>query len=67
MTPATTRRGDTIANVSDQALFEMGDAAAHAVLTLAKSKTGLDPDGSRVGQRSASGVEMANKGHVATR
>ena len=58
---------DTIANVSDQALFEMGDAAAHAVLTLAKSKTSLYPDGSRVGQRSASGVEMANKGHVATR
>jgi Zn-dependent M28 family amino/carboxypeptidase len=60
---------DTIANVNDQALFEMGDAAAHAVLTLAKSKTGLYPDGSRVGQRSAeaSGVEVANKGHVATR
>ena len=58
---------DTINNLSTKALFEMGDAAAHAVLTLAKSKTGLFEDGSRVGQRSASGVELANKGHVAIR
>ena len=41
---------DDINNLSTKALFEMGDAAAHAVWTLAKSKTGLFPDGSRVGQ-----------------
>ena len=58
---------DTINNLSTKALFEMGDAAAHATLVLAKSKTGLFEDGSRVQQRSASGVEMANKGHVAVR
>ena len=29
----------------------MGDAAAHATLTLAKSKSGLFEDGSRVAQR----------------
>ena len=38
---------DTINNLSTKALFEMGDAAAHAVWTLAKSKSGLYPDGSR--------------------
>ena len=34
---------DDITNLSTQALFEMGDAAAHAVWVLAKSKTGLYP------------------------
>ena len=38
---------DTINNLSAQALYELGDAAAHATLTLAMSKTGLFPDGSR--------------------
>ena len=38
---------DTINNLSTQALNELGDAAAHATLTLARSKTGLFPDGSR--------------------
>lgn len=37
---------DTINNLSTQALFEMGDAAADAVLTMALSKAGLFPDGS---------------------
>jgi Zn-dependent M28 family amino/carboxypeptidase len=37
---------DTIANVSSQALFELGDATAHAVMTLARTRTGLNPDGS---------------------
>jgi Zn-dependent M28 family amino/carboxypeptidase len=57
---------DTVNNLNTKALFEMGDAAAHAVLTLAKSKEGLFEDGSRVGQRSA-GVKLANKGPVAAR
>ncbi len=37
---------DDITNLNSQALFELGDAAAHATLTLALSKTGLFPDGS---------------------
>ena len=36
------------------ALNEMGDAAAHATLTLAKSKSGLYPDGSRKAARDKS-------------
>jgi len=44
---------DDITNLSTRALFELGDAAAHATLTLARSKEGLFEDGSRVGQRSA--------------
>ncbi len=37
---------DTISNLSTKALFEMGDAAAHATLTLARTKTGFFEDGS---------------------
>ena len=59
---------DDINNLSTKALVEMGDAAAHATLTLAKSKTGLFEDGSRVGQRSAkAGVKMAGRGHAHVR
>jgi hypothetical protein len=36
------------------ALNEMGDAAAHATLVLAKSKSGLYPDGSRKSARDKS-------------
>ncbi len=42
---------DTISNVNTAALNEMGDAAAHATLTLARSKSGFFEDGSRVGKR----------------
>ena len=38
---------DTMTNLSTAALNEMSDAAAHATLTLAKSKSGLYEDGSR--------------------
>jgi Zn-dependent M28 family amino/carboxypeptidase len=38
---------DTINNLNTKALSELGDAAADATLTLARSKTGLFPDGSR--------------------
>jgi Zn-dependent M28 family amino/carboxypeptidase len=41
---------DTINNLSDKALSELGDAAADATLTLALSKTGLFADGSRHAQ-----------------
>ena len=37
---------DTIANVNTEALGEMGDAAAHAVRLISRSKTGLFEDGS---------------------
>ncbi len=37
---------DTITNVNPTALYELGDAAAHAVLTLAQTRSGFFPDGS---------------------
>jgi Zn-dependent M28 family amino/carboxypeptidase len=37
---------DTITNLNTDALNELGDAATHAVYTLAVTKTGLFPDGS---------------------
>jgi len=46
---------DTINNLNSKALSELGDAAAHATLTLALSKTGLYPDGSRHAQAKVSG------------
>ena len=59
---------DTITNLNTKALFELGDAAAHATLVLAKSKSGLYEDGSRVGQRSAkAGVKTAEQGDTAAR
>jgi Zn-dependent M28 family amino/carboxypeptidase len=39
---------DTINNLSTRALSEMSDGAAHAALTLARSRTGFFEDGSRV-------------------
>jgi Zn-dependent M28 family amino/carboxypeptidase len=43
---------DDINNLSTRALFEMGDAAAHATMTLARSRTGFYEDGSfRAGAR----------------
>lgn len=39
---------DTIDNLSTKALSELGDAAAHAVLTLARTRSGFFEDGSRV-------------------
>ena len=38
---------DDIHNLSTKALFELGDGAAHAVLTLAKTKSGFFEDGSK--------------------
>ncbi|HEX5906830.1 MAG TPA: M20/M25/M40 family metallo-hydrolase, partial [Propionibacteriaceae bacterium] len=46
---------DTISNLNSKALSELGDAAAHATLTLALSETGLFPDGSRVAQVKVTG------------
>lgn len=45
---------DDTSNLNEQALFELGDAAAHATFVLATSKSGIYVDGSRVAaQRSA--------------
>ena len=44
---------DTINNLSPAALNELGDAAAHAVYTLAVTKTGFFPDGSLRAARKA--------------
>jgi Zn-dependent M28 family amino/carboxypeptidase len=41
---------DTINNLSTKALSEMSDAAAHAVMTLARTRSGFFEDGSRVGR-----------------
>jgi Zn-dependent M28 family amino/carboxypeptidase len=59
--------GDTINNLSTKALFEMGDAAAHAVLTLAKSKTGFFEDGSRMARKSVSSESFDYRGSHAVR
>ncbi len=44
---------DTINNLNTKALSELGDAAAHAVMTLARTKSGLFEDGSRMANRAA--------------
>jgi len=54
---------DTINNLSTKALSELGDAAADATLTLALSKTGLFPDGSRHAKAKVTG--KAAKGGLA--
>ena len=59
---------DDITNLSTKALFELGDAAAHAVWVLAKSRTGLYPDGSRVAQTTkVAPADLAWKGHAQIR
>ena len=55
---------DTINNLSTQALFELGDAAAHAVLTLGMSKAGLYPDGSRSAPTPKRAAQAPQKGHT---
>ena len=42
----------------------MSDAAAHAVLTLAKSKSGLFPDGSRKAARDKKHARKFDGNHV---
>lgn len=51
---------DDITNLSTKALFELGDGAAHAVLTLARTKTGFYEDGSR---RAATTVQRSHDHH----
>ncbi|GAA3564758.1 aminopeptidase PaaP [Microlunatus spumicola] len=63
---------DDVTNLNEKALYELGDAAAHATFVLATSKTGIYPDGSRVanpGQRSAKAgtAALPYKGNYAVR
>ena len=44
---------DDMNNLNAKALYELGDAAAHATFVLATSRSGIYPDGSRVAARSA--------------
>ncbi len=55
---------DTINNVNTKALFEMGDAAAHAVLTLAKTRSGFFEDGSRQAAPKAKSSKRGHEGHA---
>lgn len=57
---------DTITNVNTKALAEMGDAAAHATMTLARTKTGFFEDGSRIA-RTAVPRSQDFDGHLAKR
>jgi Zn-dependent M28 family amino/carboxypeptidase len=56
---------DDINNLNVKALAELGDGAAHAVLTLAMTKTGFFPDGSRTA--AARAYEFNHKGGQAVR
>ena len=58
---------DNIGNLSTKALFEMGDAAAHATLTLAKSKSGFFEDGSRMAAKKVATADLDYRGHSAIR
>jgi len=58
---------DDITNLNTQALAELGDAAAHAVLTLARTKTGFFPDGSRVARTAVAKADLSHKGSHAVR
>ncbi len=52
---------DDISNLSMDALNEMGDAAAHATWTLARSKEGFFPDGSFRTARTAPAKQKAHR------
>jgi Zn-dependent M28 family amino/carboxypeptidase len=58
---------DDINNLNTQALAELGDAAAHAVLTLARTKSGFFPDGSRVARAAVAKSSMDYRGPHAIR
>ena len=49
---------DTTNNLSTKALGEMGDAVAHSVMTLARTKTGFFEDGSRMAARQAISMDQ---------
>ena len=49
---------DTTNNLTTKALGEMGDAVAHSVMTLARTKTGFYEDGSRMAARQAISMDQ---------
>jgi Zn-dependent M28 family amino/carboxypeptidase len=49
---------DTTNNLSTKALAEMGDAAAHATMTLARTRSGFFEDGSRVARTRVATAEQ---------
>jgi Zn-dependent M28 family amino/carboxypeptidase len=57
---------DDITNLNTRSLFELGDAAAHAVMTLARTRSGFFEDGSRIA-RTQAGVKLAQQGPQAAR
>jgi Peptidase family M28/PA domain len=57
---------DDITNLNTKALFELGDGAAHAVLTLARTKSGFFEDGSRAATARV-GVKLRQQGPQAAR
>jgi Zn-dependent M28 family amino/carboxypeptidase len=57
---------DTINNNSTKALFELGDAAAHATMTLARTRSGFFEDGSRLARTRVARSEDF-RGHQALR
>jgi Peptidase family M28/PA domain len=57
---------DTITNVNTRALFELGDGVAHAVMTLARTRSGFFEDGSLTA-RAKVGVKLAQQGPQAAR
>jgi Zn-dependent M28 family amino/carboxypeptidase len=58
---------DDMTNLSVNALNELGDAAAHAVMTLAVSRTGLFPDGSLAARSARPAYDFDYKGGQAVR
>jgi len=58
---------DTVTNLNTKALDELGDAAAHAVWTLAKTKSGFFPDGSRRAKSAVAKSELTYSGSHAVR
>jgi Peptidase family M28 len=57
---------DDITNLNTRSLFELGDAAAHAVMTLARTRSGFFEDGS-LAARTRAGVKLAQQGPQAIR
>ena len=57
---------DDITNLSTKALFELGDGTAHAVLTLARTRSGFFEDGSRAATARV-GVKLPEHGPQAVR
>ena len=58
---------DDISNLSTAALNELGDAAAHAVMTLARTKSGFFPDNSRRARVAVDKADLTYSGSHAVR